>query len=212
MATNDPSPDDAPTIAGRGRGRVLLIACGALAREMVHLVRANGWDHMDIACIPAKLHNRPQLIPGVVQAKILESRPKYDRIYAALADCGTGGRLDAVLEAEGVERMPGPHCYAFYAGQERFQAWMDDDPCVFFLTDYLVRHFDRLVIQGLGLDRFPELRDDYFGHYERLVYLAQTKDPALEAKAREAAERLGLRYEYEFVGYGELESFMAAAH
>lgn len=211
MAANDPSPDDAPTIAGEGSGRVLLIACGALAREMVELVRVNGWSHMDIACIPAKLHNRPQLIPGVVQAKILESRGKYDRIYAALADCGTGGRLDEVLEAEGVERMPGPHCYAFYSGQERFQGWMDEDPCTFFLTDYLVRHFDRLIIEGLGLDRFPELRDDYFGHYKRLVYIAQTEDPALQAKARAGAERLGLAYEYQFVGYGELETFMAAA-
>lgn len=211
MAAHTPSPDEAPTITGEGSGRILLIACGALAHEMVELVRVNGLRHIDITCIPAKLHNRPQLIPEAVRAKIRENRGRYADIQIALADCGTGGLLDKVLEEEGVERIGGPHCYAFYAGQDTFERWMDEDPCTFFLTDYMVRHFDRLIIKGLGLDRFPELRDDYFRHYHRCVYLAQTEDPALQAKAREAAERLGLAYEYQHVGYGELADFVAAA-
>jgi hypothetical protein len=126
-------------------------------------------------------------------------------------DCGSGGLLDRVLEEEGVERIDGPHCYAFYSGVEDFLAEADADPTCFYLTDYLARHFDRLIIEGLGIDRHPELLPTYFGNYTTLVYLAQTEDAGLEAKAKAAADRLGLAYRYHFTGYGELGSFIQAA-
>ena len=194
-----------------GQPRTLLIACGALAREVVELIRLNGWQHMSVTCLPAQWHNRPQLIPEGVRAKIHEARGDFDRILVLYGDCGSGGLLDRVLEEEGVERIDGPHCYAFFRGLEDFLSEADADPFCFYLTDYLVRHFDRLIIQGLALDRHPELRDAYFGHYQRLLYLAQTHDPDLEARAQAAAERLGLSYEYRYTGYGELGDFLAAA-
>ena len=207
----DLSVDEQAEFASAGPARALVIACGALAREIVQFRAANGFDHLDITCLPAKLHNRPQLIPEAVRGKIRANKGAYRSIFVAYGDCGTGGLLDKVLEEEGVERIEGPHCYAFYTGQDAFAAITDDDPTQFFLTDYMVRHFDRLIIEGLGLDRWPELRDDYFGNYTNVVYIAQTRDPALEAKAREAAERLGLNYVYRFVGYGELADFLGAA-
>lgn len=193
------------------RPRTLLIACGALAREVVDLVQREGWTHMEISCLPAKWHNRPQLIPEGVRAKIRAAKADYDRIFVLYADCGTGGLLDRVLEEEGVERLPGPHCYATYAGQKAFAEIADDDPTCLYLTDYMARHFDRLIIEGLGIDRHPELQEMYFAHYTRLIYLAQTRDPALEAKAEAAAARLGLAFEVRHTGYGELESFLARA-
>jgi hypothetical protein len=186
-----------------------VIACGALAREVKHLLDVNGWTHVTLTCLPADLHNRPQLIPEAMRKKIRAARGRYDRIVALYGDCGTGGLLDDVLAEEGVERIPGPHCYQFYMGTEPFTELADQDPTCFFLTDYLVRHFDRLIIQGLGLDRFPQLLGDYFGHYTRLVYLAQTDDPDLNAKAQAAAERLGLAFERRFTGYGEMATFLA---
>jgi hypothetical protein len=189
----------------------LLIACGALAREIIELIRVNGWRHLDVTCLPAHLHNSPQLIPEAVRGKIAEAKGRYDRVAVVYGDCGTGGMLDAVLQEEGVERIAGPHCYQFYAGAEVFTRLADDEPGTFYLTDYLVRHFDRLVLQGLGLDRFPQLLPDYFGHYSRLIYLAQTEDADLQLAAHQAAERLGLAYEYRFTGYGELSDFLAEA-
>lgn len=190
------------------RPRTLLIACGALARELLDLIEREGWDHMELTCLPAKWHNTPDKIPEAVRAKIREAREHFDRIYVMYADCGTGGVLDRVLEDEGVERLPGPHCYATYLGQRAFAEMAEADPTAFYLTDFLVRHFDRLVIESLGIDRHPELIPMYFGNYTKMVYLAQSEDPALQAKARAAAERLGLAYEYRFAGYGELESFL----
>ena len=191
--------------------RTLLIACGALARELVELIRLNGWHHMSVTCLPAIWHNRPEKIPEGVRAKIREARDDYDRILVLYGDCGTGGLLDAVLAEEGVERIEGPHCYAFFSGLESFEAMAEAEPACFYLTDYLARHFDRLIIQGLGIDRHPELLPLYFGNYKRLVYLAQTEDPALAAKARAAAETLGLDYEEHRTGYGGLGAFLAAA-
>lgn len=184
----------------------LLIACGALAKEIVEIIRANGWEHVRIQCLPAELHNRPERIPGAVRARIREARGAFDRIFVAYADCGTGGLLDEVLEEEGVPRLPGAHCYQFYAGSKAFDALHDAEPGTFYLTDFLTRHFDRLVIEALGIDRHPELKDQYFGNYRKLVYLAQSEDAALEAKAREAAATLGLEFESRATGYGELES------
>lgn len=191
--------------------RTLLIACGALAREMLALIEANRWDHLTLECLPAKLHNRPEKIPGAVRDKIAASRGRFERIFVAYADCGTGGLLDRVLEEEGVERIGGPHCYSFYAGAEVFEALHEEEIGSFYLTDYLTRHFETLIIKGMGLDRFPELMEAYFGNYRRLVYLAQTKDAELVEKARAAAARLGLDYEYRLTGYGELTDFMTRA-
>jgi hypothetical protein len=191
--------------------KTLLIACGALAREMLALIEANGWTHLTLECLPAKLHNRPERIPDAVRGKIREKRAEYDSIVVAYADCGTGGLLDRVLEEEGVARIGGPHCYSFYAGADVFNALHDEEPGSFYLTDYLARHFDTLIIKGMGLDRYPQLMADYFGNYKRVVYLAQTEDPDLQEQAKRAAEQLGLAYEYRFTGYGELAEFMVSA-
>lgn len=187
-----------------GSRRVLVIACGALAREVLAL----RLDHIDIACLPARLHNHPSRIPEAMRAKIRANRPAYDEILCLYGDCGTGGELDRVLEEEGVTRIEGAHCYAFYAGDEAFAGMMDDEPGTFFLTDFLARHFDALVIRGLGLDRFPQLRDDYFGNYRRLVHLAQFDDPETDARARAAAARLGLAYERRFTGLQGIRAFL----
>ncbi len=194
-----------------GPPTTLLIACGALAREVVDVIRLNGWTHFSVTCLPAIWHNTPNKIPEGVRRKIDEARGNYDRILVLYGDCGSGGLLDRVLEEEGVERIDGPHCYAFYSGVEDFLAEADADPTCFYLTDYLARHFDRLIIEGLGIDRHPELLPTYFGNYTTLVYLAQTEDAGLEAKAKAAADRLGLGFRYHFTGYGELGSFIQAA-
>lgn len=192
----------------KGRGSVLLIACGALAREIVALIEANDWRHFDVTCLPAKWHNTPQRIPEGVRAKIREARGRYKKVFVLYGDCGTGGLLDRVLEEEGAERIDGPHCYSFYSGNALFAERQDNDMTAFFLTDYLVRQFDKLIWEGLGLDRHPELRDMYFGNYTKVVYLAQLEDAALERRARTAAEKLGLDYEYRLTGFGDLERFM----
>jgi hypothetical protein len=178
-----------------------------LAREVLALKL----DHIDVACLPAQLHNYPKRIPEAMRAKIRANRSAYDEILCLYGDCGTGGELDRVLEEEGVRRIEGAHCYAFYAGEETFAALAEEEPGTFYLTDFLARHFDALVIRGLGLDRFPELRDDYFGNYRRLAHLAQFDDPDLETKARAAAERLGLAYERRFTGLGGIRSFLEGA-
>jgi hypothetical protein len=199
------------TPAAPARRGTLLIGCGALAREMLALIEAHGWRGMEVTCLPAHFHNTPQKIPAAVREKIRANRDRYERIHVLYGDCGTGGLLDAVLEEEGVDRIPGPHCYQFYMGSADFAALTDAEPGCFFLTDYLVRHFERLIIEGLGLDRHPELRDDYFGNYKRLVYLAQLEDAGLRTAARAAAARLGLDYEYRYTGYGEMAGFLASA-
>ena len=186
------------------RQSVLVIGCGALARELLDVVSRNRLEHIKVECLPAILHNRPEMIPGAVRSR-LEAVTGYDRIFVAYGDCGTGGLLDAVLEDHGVERLPGAHCYQFYAGSTAFDVMQDEEPGTLYLTDYLTRHFDRLIWQGLGLDRWPDLLEDYFGNYVRVLYLAQTEDELLTEKARAAAGRLGLQFERRFVGYGEME-------
>lgn len=207
----DIAPDQAQVFAGRRRADTMIIACGALAREIVHFRDANAIPAFDVACIPAWIHNTPQMIPDRVREKIRHYRASYDRILVAFADCGTGGLLDSALEAEGVERIAGPHCYSFYTGAAAFNELAAKKPGTLYLTDYMVRHFDKLIIEGLGLDRFPHLRDDYFGNYTRCLYIAQTDDAALQHKARAAAAKIGLRFDYRFVGYGELEDFLGRA-
>ena len=191
------------------RPRCLMLACGALARELLAIRQANGWDHLDLHCLPAELHLRPEKIPDAVSAAVARFGPEYDRIIVVYADCGTGGLLQARCAELGVEMIPGPHCYAFFDGVEAHAARADREFTAFYLTDFLVRQFDAFVWRAMGLDRHPQLRDMYFAHYESLIYLAQTEDPALDAKAEEAAARLGLRYERRFTGYGDLPAALA---
>ena len=191
------------------RPAVLLIACGALAREIVALIRINGWDHMVVQCLPAELHNTPQKIPPAVRAKIRAARGRFETILVAYGDCGTGGLLDAMLAEERVERLPGAHCYEFFAGTSLFNELAEQEPGSFYLTDFLARHFDRLVFRGLGLDRWPELKDMYFGNYRKMVYLAQVENAALLVKAQRAAAWLGLEFDYRLTGYGDLKRALA---
>ena len=191
--------------------RVLVIACGALAHELVRVRAASGWTHLDIQCLPAELHNTPERIAPAVRDKIRENRGRYRRMFAAYADCGSGGMLDKMLAEEGVERLPGAHCYELFAGGAKFAGLHDAEPGTFYLTDFLARHFDRLIIRGLGLDRFPQLAQDYFGNYRKLVYLAQLDDPAVDAAAQRAAEYLGLEYERVFPGDRHLQAALASA-
>jgi Protein of unknown function (DUF1638) len=192
-----------------GQGRVLLLSCGALAREIVDLIERNRWTGFDLQCLPAKWHNTPEKIVPALREKIRAARGSYPSIFVLYGDCGTGGLLDRMLAEEGVERIDGPHCYAFFSGNEAFAAKADDDVTAFFLTDYLAKHFDKLIWAGLGLDRHPELLPLYFGNYTRIVYLAQTRNEDIAKKAMAAARKLGLEYEYRFTGYGELETGMA---
>jgi len=190
-------PDAAPP-------RVLVLACGALAREIRDVTAANGWDHVDMECLPASLHNTPDKIPGAVAHRLERAKRRYDRVLVGYADCGTGGRLDSVIERYGVDRLPGAHCYEFFAGSALFARLHDAEPGTFYLTDFLVKHFDTMVWKTLGLDRYPQLLRDYFGNYKRLVYLSQTEDEGLVARAGEAAKRLGLEFEHRHVAYGEM--------
>ena len=190
-------------LAPSGTGRLLLIACGALAREILALKAQNGWAHMDLTCLPANLHLYPERISEAVEASVLKHRTAYDDIFVVYADCGTGGLLEAKCAELGVAMVPGPHCYSFFEGNETF-ASHDDEITAFYLTDFLVKQFDAFVWKPMGLHKHPELRDMIFGNYTKLVYQAQTRDPALEAKAKDCADRLGLAYEYRFTGYGDL--------
>jgi len=185
-------------------GQILLIACGALAHEIVALKAANGWTHLDLQCLPAKLHLWPDKITLAVAAAVAEARGRYEKIFVVYADCGTGGQLFEKCKELGVEMVAGPHCYSFFEGNERFAAHADTEFTAFYLTDFLVRQFDAFVWKPMGLDRHPELRDMYFGNYTKLVYQAQINDPALDAKAEDCARRLGLAYERRFTGYGDL--------
>lgn len=195
---------------GPGAGRTLVIACGALAREILALKALNGWDHLDLHCLPAILHNRPGRIPDAVAAAVGAARDRYgDRVFVAYADCGTGGLLAARCAELGVAMIEGPHCYSFFDGNAAFAARGDAEMRAFFLTDFLVRQFDAFVWRPMGLDRYPELRDQIFAGYEKLVYLAQTEDPGLDASAADHAARLGLAYERRFTGYGDLAGTLA---
>ncbi len=184
---------------------VKVIACGAIAREIMAVCERNQLGHIDMVCLPAKYHLHPDKIAGAVEKKILQAREEgCDSIFIAYGDCGTGGELDKVCKKYGVERIPGPHCYSFLMGNDRFEERFGDDISTFYLTDFLARQFNAFVIKPLGLDRHPELKDMYFSHYTKLVYLVQEEDEELERRAREAAHFLGLEYERHFTGYGEL--------
>ena len=191
--------------------RVLVIACGALARELLDLIKGNGLEWVDVECLPAKLHNTPDQITAAVESRIDSAAGRYQKVFVGYADCGTGGGLDAMLARRGIERLPGAHCYEFFAGARLFASLHEAEPGTFYLTDFLTKHFDRLVWDGLGLDRWPHLRDEYFRNYRRVVYLSQIESPDLIAQARAAAQRLGLDFEHRAVGYGELAPAVIAA-
>jgi hypothetical protein len=182
----------------------LIIACGALAREIAALRRANGWTSVEICCLPPELHNRPERIAPAVREKIRAHRAGYRQLFVAYGDCGTGGGLDAVLREEGVERLPGAHCYEFFAGPRAFAEMAEAEPGTFYLTDFLVRHFERLVVRGLGMDSHPELAQEYFRNYRKVIYLSQTPSASLIEQARQIAARLGLAFEHRHSGFGEL--------
>jgi len=186
--------------------RLLLIACGALAREILALIKANGWTHIDLQCLPAKLHLYPDQIVTEVDRAVTRNHDSYSSIFVVYADCGTGGQLQAKCKQLGVEMIEGPHCYSFFEGNATFAARAEDEITAFYLTDFLVKQFDAFVWKPMGLDRHPELRDMLFGNYTKLIYQAQTDDPALVDKARSCAERLGLAFEHRFTGYGDLEN------
>ena len=205
------TPDDATLtrdgLAAAGRGRVLVIGCGALAREILAVLEANRLTHVDLTCLPAIYHNTPQKIVPALEAALAKHRGRYQSIFVAYADCGTGGALAALCAREGIAMIEGPHCYSFFDGNAAFAS--KGEVTSFFLTDFLTRQFDAFVVRPLGLDRYPDLTETYFGNYEKLVYLAQADDPALDTKARGAAERLGLAYERRFTGYGDLAPALA---
>lgn len=187
--------------------RVLLLACGALAREILALIEINGWHHMDLQCLPAKLHQHPDLIPDAVEVAVLAARQNYSNIFVVYADCGTGGLLQTRCDQLGVSMIEGPHCYSFFDGNEAFAK--RGEVTSFYLTDFLVRQFDTMIWKPLGLDRHAQLLEMYFGNYEKLVYLAQTNAPELDIKAAEAAARLGLQFERRATGYGDLSVALA---
>ena len=199
----DPAELTGDGLPATGQGRVLLLACGALAHEILALKRLNGWDHLDLHCLPAILHNSPEQIPDRVAAAVEKHRAAYDEIFVVYADCGTGGLLQARCDALGVAIMRGPHCYSFFEGNDAFAAH-DDEVTAFYLTDFLVRQFDAFVTKPLGLDRHPDLRDMYFGNYTKLIYQAQVDNPELVEKAKACAAFLKLDFELRRTGYGDL--------
>jgi len=192
--------------------RLLVIACGMLAREILAVKEQLGLDHLELTCLPAEFHFYPERIAPAMDKAIAEAKAQgYGRIFVGYADCGTGGLLDSVIQKHGVERMAGPHCFAFYQGMEAYRKVADDDMMSFYMTDFLCRQFDAFFMKPLGLDKHPELISDYFGNYEKLIYLAQTDDPELDRVAEDAARLLGLAYERRPTGYGDLVQGLARA-
>ncbi|MCS5553097.1 MAG: DUF1638 domain-containing protein [SAR324 cluster bacterium] len=184
--------------------KILVIACGALAKEITALIQMNNWTHLQLRYLPAKLHNEPKNIPQNIRKYLVNAQNKFSRIFIGYADCGTGGKLDNLLEEFGVQRLPGAHCYEFFSSTQTFSKMLEEEPGSFFLTDFLVKSFEKLIWQGLKINSHPELLNIYFRHYKRLVYLAQTESQALQTQAKEIAQRLELNYFYRFTGYGAL--------
>lgn len=184
------------------------IICGALAREVLDIIQKYGWD-ADVVGVPAVDHVFPERIAPDVESRILELRNSYDRLIVVYGDCGSYGALDAVLDKYGIERLAGAHCYEWYGG-EQFQTLMDEEPGTYFLTDFMIRTFEGLIKKSMGLDRYPQLKEDYFRNYKRVVYLAQTEDEALLKKAERVAGYLELPLEVRLTGYNRLESQLVA--
>ena len=188
------------------QGGTLLIACGALGHEIIDLIKRYRWAHLDVTCLPAALHHEPHKIPEAVRQKIKDNRAHYEKLYVLYGDCGTGGLLDKVLEEEGnIERIPGPHCFSFFTGNDAFHQLATDEIGTFYLTDFFCRFFEKFVWEALGLDRRDDMVEFVFENYTKLVFIPQVKNEELETKAQEIAQRLGLEYEYHFAGYGDFE-------
>ena len=190
--------------------KILILACGALSKEISALIRLNGWSHLKTRYLPAILHNTPEKITEQLRMNLQIAQTKFSRIFIGYADCGTGGEIDSLLDEFGVQRLPGAHCYEFYSGNQSFAGMMDEEPGSFFLTDFLVEAFEKLVWQGMKIDRYPELLEVYFKHYKKLVYLGQTENTELQTQAGKISRRLGLKYEYRYTGYGELAPALSA--
>ncbi len=188
--------------------KTAFILCGALARETLAIIARHGWT-VDVYGIPAIDHMRPERIAPDVARKLAAIRAGYDRVLVVFGDCGSRGALDALLAREGLERIAGPHCYEMYGGP-LFDELMDEEPGTFFLTDFLVRGFRGTIWHGLGLDRYPQLLEDYFRHYRRLVFMTQSGQPDLLDKAQTIAATLGLPLEVRPTGYGQLEARLVA--
>ena len=186
--------------------KTLIIACGALARELSEVISFNSLEHIEVECLPASYHNSPEKIPVALEERIQKTKKDYDQIFVGYADCGTGGKVDEICEKFGLERLSGAHCYEFFAGKSNFASLQENEMGSFYLTDFLVKHFERLVVKALWLDTHPELLNEYFGNYTRVVYLAQTDDPVLEEKAKESAKKLGLDLVVLRTGYGDFET------
>lgn len=184
------------------------MACGALAQPAADIARARGWA-LDVHPLPPLLHNQPQRIAGEVDRLVEELSPRYARVAVGYADCGTYGALDELCERRGIDRLPGLHCYDLFAGAERVAQTFEQEPGTYVLTDFLVMSFDRTIWRELGLDRYPQLREDYFGHYTRCVWLAQEPTADLRERAQVAAERMGLPLQVVSTGTGRLESALA---
>ena len=190
--------------------KILILACGALSKEISALIRLNGWSHLKTRYLPAIFHNTPEKITEQLRMNLQIAQTKFSKIFIGYADCGTGGEIDSMLDEFRVQRLPGVHCYEFYSGKQTFAEIMDEEPGSFFLTDFLVEAFEKLVWQGMKIDRHPELLQVYFKHYKKLVYLGQTENSELQTQADEIANRLGLKYEYRYTGYGELAPALSA--
>ena len=180
--------------------RTLIIACGATARELVTVIRANRWTHIEVQCLPANWHNTPSKIAPGVEEKILDNRQNFEQILVAYGDCGTGGLLDKVLLRHQIERLPGPHCYAYFTGEDQFEQFHNAELGTFYLTDYLATNFDRLILDGFGITAHPELRDMYFANYTRVLYLAQTHNEKCLEKAQTAADSIALPLVVHYTG------------
>jgi hypothetical protein len=208
MSSSPTGPTSTTASSSSSRSEVALIACGALAQPAAEIASRRGWP-LDVHPLPPLLHNQPQLIAGEVRALALSLGERYDRVVVGYADCGTYGALDTVCEELGLARLPGLHCYDVYGGAERLASYFEEQPGTYVFTDFLVRSFERTVIRELGLDRWPELRQDYFGSYTRVVWLAQEPDDELRALADAAAARLGLPLMVVDTGHAGLEQALA---
>ena len=183
---------------------ILIIGCGAIAHEINEIIKLNNWNNVSLQCLNADLHNTPKKLPMKIKETIESNLKEYSKIFLAYADCGTGGLIDSMLENYDIERLEGAHCYEFYAGSRLFKDLSDREIGTFYLTDFLVKNFDRLVIEGLGIQKYPSLKEDYFRNYKNVVYLAQLQDNVLESKARECADYLNLEFSVHFTGLKNL--------
>ena len=190
--------------------KLLIIACGAVAREINAVARSNGWQHIKISQIPAELHNQPERIPAAVEKRLQDFSGEFDHVFIGFADCGTGGRLDKVIDKYGISRLKGDHCYEFFAGSEAFAQLAEAELGTFYLTDYLAKHFEPLIMEGMGLRKNPKLIPLMFGHYKKMVYLAQDDSRKLDHFAEDAAKALDLEYEKIVTGYGQMADELAA--